>query len=306
MAAVIERHEQQQRVAKSVRDVVLGALDGLVTSPSTSQQKINKTSINRLKVNALRDVLSAVGADARGNKAALVARVLDELRKEDENASVEAVAKDLGAGVASRKQVIKLQRASAMNAAISQTTATVQTPVSPENDRALNLKYKRVFGSPDDVAQILVKANAQDVAIVNVMHGCAFTDYMIIASATSHQSVHMVAAAVLHELKQRCKEVAPGIAPSVEGADDPTPDWLVVDAGSIVVHVFHEEIRKEYDLEGLWCVLTSLDSWLFGSFFRRISLARRSLARSLNDNSNVVRVAVPQKLTLKTMKTMTE
>jgi hypothetical protein len=48
--------------------------------------------------------------------------------------------------------------------------------------------------------------------------------------------------------------------------------------------------------------LISLDS-LVGSFVESHSLAR-SLARSLNDNSNVVRVAVPQKLTLKTMKTM--
>lgn len=272
LAAVVERHEQQKRAVTSVRDVILATMD----THGVESKSLNKTAVNKLKVNALREVLTAIGSDARGNKAALVARIFDELRKDEENVRSKAVAEDLGAGVASRKQIIRLQQAahSRTAAPIAQTTATVQTARTATGADPMNVKYTRVFGSPDDVAQILVNANASDVTIVNVMHNCAFTDYMIIASANSHQSVHMVAAAVLHELKQRCKEVAPGVAPSVEGADDPSPDWLVVDAGSIVVHVFREESRSEYDLEGLW---------------------------GLADKSNVVRVAAKQKLTIRTM-----
>jgi ribosome-associated protein len=77
----------------------------------------------------------------------------------------------------------------------------------------------------------------------------------------------MLAHAVFHELKTRTREVAPGVSPSVEGSDDSTPEWLVVDAGSIVVHVFHEDHRSEYDLETLW---------------------------GGDDSSNVTRVAMPQ------------
>jgi len=280
MASIVELHDQQKRAAVSVREVVMQALETHVGGGA----KLNKTALGKLKVNALRDVLTAIGSDARGNKASLVARVMEEVRKDDEDRRAEEVAKDLGAGPASRKQMIKLQRSKSdayRREALAQTTATLHAANGTarneeDGEEALSVQYTRVFGSPDDVAQILVDANATDVVMINVRGKCAFTDHMIISSAPSHQSVHMVAGAVLHELKQRCKEVAPGIAPSVEGADDPSPDWLVVDAGSIVVHVFHEESRATYDLEGLW---------------------------SARDKSNVTRVAMRQKMTLSSIKT---
>lgn len=57
------------------------------------------------------------------------------------------------------------------------------------------------------------------------------------------------------QLKERCKEVAPGQVPAVEGlgmsAHD-NSDWLVVDSGSVVAHVFEGEARERYDIEGLW------------------------------------------------------
>ena len=281
MASIVEQHDQKKREAMRVRDVVMQALATHVGGGT----KLNKTALGKIKINALRDLLNAIGSDARGNKASLVSRVLDEVRKDDEDTRAEEVAMDLGAGPASRKQMIKLQRIKSeafRREAVVQTTATLHaangTARSEEaGEEALNVQYTRVFGSPDDVAQILVEANATDVVMINVRGKCAFTDHMIISSAPSHQSVHMVAGAVLHELKQRCKEVAPGISPSVEGADDPSPDWLVVDAGSIVVHVFHEQSRASYDLEGLW---------------------------SARDKSNVTRVAMPQKMTLSSMKTV--
>ncbi len=57
------------------------------------------------------------------------------------------------------------------------------------------------------------------------------------------------------QLKQRCKEVAPGVSPSVEGlgrAAAENADWLLVDCGSVVAHVFEEGARREYNLESLW------------------------------------------------------
>jgi ribosome silencing factor RsfS/YbeB/iojap len=280
MAAIVEQHDQQKRAAASVREVVMQALETHVGRGTN----LNKTALGKIKIDALRDVLRAIDSDARGNKASLVARVLDEVRKDDEDTRAEEVAGALGTGPASRKQMIKLQRSKSdayRRLPVAQDTATLHaangTARSEEaSEEALNVQYTRVFGSPDDVAQILVDANATDVVMINVRGKCAFTDHMIISSAPSHQSVHMVAGAVLHELKQRCKEVAPGIAPSVEGADDPSPDWLVVDAGSIVVHVFHEDSRATYDLEGLW---------------------------SARDKSNVTRVAMRHKMTLSSIKT---
>ena len=58
------------------------------------------------------------------------------------------------------------------------------------------------------------------------------------------------------QLKQRCKEVAPGIVPTVEGLgtdSSANAQWLVVDCGSVVAHVFeHEDARGEYDLDSMW------------------------------------------------------
>lgn len=62
------------------------------------------------------------------------------------------------------------------------------------------------------------EARADDVAIIDVRGRCAFTDYMVLATARSQRLVRMLAAAVLHQLKARAREVAPGVAPTVEGA----------------------------------------------------------------------------------------
>ncbi|KAL4538502.1 hypothetical protein Ndes2437A_g01519 [Nannochloris sp. 'desiccata'] len=112
--------------------------------------------------------------------------------------------------------------------------------------------YNRAFASPHDVARMLVEARADDICIIDVRGHCAFTDYMVVATGRSSQLVHLLAQAVLHELKQRCKEVAPGVAPGIEGADEVDAQWLVVDSGSVVVHIFAEGARKEYNLEALW------------------------------------------------------
>ncbi|KAK9829304.1 hypothetical protein WJX72_005037 [[Myrmecia] bisecta] len=103
---------------------------------------------------------------------------------------------------------------------------------------------------PDEVASMLAAAHTDDVCILDVRGACDFTDYMVLATGRSHQHIHAAASAVLYQLKQRGTAPVPGLTPAVEG--EAGADWLVVDAGSIVVHVFLEEARTIYDLEGLW------------------------------------------------------
>ena len=102
-----------------------------------------------------------------------------------------------------------------------------------------------------EVAEILAEARGEDVCVIDVRASCPFTDWMVLATGRSRRLVSSLAGAVHHELKRRCAEVAPGVPPTVEGAQD-EPDWLVVDAGDVVVHVFSPEARAEYDLEELW------------------------------------------------------
>lgn len=212
--------------------------------------KVTKTALMKLKVNILRGILEKAGSDARGNKAALVDRILVEIRKEEENKDVESIASNLGAGVVNRKTIVKFSRLKDIQHGRSK-TPIMQTQVTvPLHEPA---QFSRVFSGPDEVAKLLVDANAEDVAIIDVRGACSFTDYMVIASGRSHEMVSILANTVFYELKKRAQEVAPGVIPSVEGSnDDSHPEWLVVDAGSIVVHVFHKDYRSEYDLEGLW------------------------------------------------------
>ncbi len=65
---------------------------------------------------------------------------------------------------------------------------------------------------------MLLEARAADVCILDVRKRSPFTDYMVIGTARSQRMVHMMAAGVLHQLKARCREVAPGVVPTIEGS----------------------------------------------------------------------------------------
>jgi ribosome silencing factor RsfS/YbeB/iojap len=216
--------------------------------------KVTKTALNRLRIDQLRSQLEILGGDTRGNKIDLIKRILDLITSTDAVQTTSSVASDLPEGVISGKQ---LTRATQLRARAGLTHADfgISEKEFKKGQRAEVSKasdYNRAFASPHDVARMLVEARAEDIAIIDVRGNCSFTDYMVVATGRSSQLVHMLARAVLHELKQRCKEVAPGVAPGIEGADEVDAQWLVVDSGSVVVHIFAEGARKEYNLEGLW------------------------------------------------------
>lgn len=54
--------------------------------------------------------------------------------------------------------------------------------------------------------------------MIDVRGRCPFTDHMVVATARSARLAHMLAAAVLHALKGRTAQAAPGVAPVIEGA----------------------------------------------------------------------------------------
>ena len=70
-------------------------------------------------------------------------------------------------------------------------------------------------------------------------------DYMVICSGRSSRQV----AAISEKLADRLKQ-AFGIAPKMEGKD--TGDWVLIDTGDVIVHVFRPEVREFYQLEKIW------------------------------------------------------
>ncbi|MEO1779909.1 MAG: ribosome silencing factor, partial [Pseudomonadota bacterium] len=73
----------------------------------------------------------------------------------------------------------------------------------------------------------------------------AFGDYMVICSGRSSRQV----AAISEKLAERIKsEFAHGVR--MEGKD--TGDWVLIDTGDVIVHVFRPEVREFYQLEKMW------------------------------------------------------
>lgn len=86
---------------------------------------------------------------------------------------------------------------------------------------------------------------AQKVVVIDLKGKTAIADYMIIASGTSQRQVSTMA----EHLRVRLKSL--GIkSVSVEGISQ--GDWVLIDGGDVIVHLFRPEIREFYDLEKLW------------------------------------------------------
>jgi ribosome-associated protein len=86
---------------------------------------------------------------------------------------------------------------------------------------------------------------AEDTITIDLTGKTAFTDVMVITSGRSNRHVGAVADRVLEGLKKA------GIKDArVEGM--PHCDWVLIDAGDVVLHVFRPEVRAFYDLEKMW------------------------------------------------------
>ena len=94
-------------------------------------------------------------------------------------------------------------------------------------------------------AQILDSKKALDIEILKIEDLTTITDYFVIATGTSTTQIKALAGEVEVKLKEQ------GVTPlHVEGYDSAT--WILLDYGSVIVHIFHKESRAFYSLERLW------------------------------------------------------
>ena len=87
---------------------------------------------------------------------------------------------------------------------------------------------------------------AEDITIVDLAGKTSFADSMIIASGRSHRHVAAIAEHLVEKLKDAHARVA------VEGRTQ--ADWVLIDAGDVIVHIFRPEVRSFYNLEKMWAV----------------------------------------------------
>jgi ribosome-associated protein len=111
---------------------------------------------------------------------------------------------------------------------------------APENPPAEPTLLSRILTSLDD-------DKAEDIVTVPLAGRSSLCDALVIASGRSARHV----AATAEHLAQRLKE-AGYASPRLEGVAQ--GDWVLIDAGDVIVHLFRPEVRAYYDLEGLWSV----------------------------------------------------
>lgn len=95
------------------------------------------------------------------------------------------------------------------------------------------------------ILQQLDDDQAQDVISIPLEGKSSIADHMVIASGRSTRQV----AAMASKIAERLKQEGHGVA-RIEGL--PAADWVLIDAGDVVVHLFRPEVRSFYNLERMW------------------------------------------------------
>ena len=107
-------------------------------------------------------------------------------------------------------------------------------PDGPSSESLLALVLKSV---DDD--------KAEDIVEIDLRGRSDVADYMVICSGRSSRQVASISEKLADRLKQEMR-----MSVRMEGKD--TGDWVLIDAGDVIVHVFRPEVREFYQLEKMW------------------------------------------------------
>jgi len=106
----------------------------------------------------------------------------------------------------------------------------------------------KILSLKKNIIETLDKNNTQDIVSIDLKDKSSMADYMIIASGTSSRHIQALSEQVLEKLKNN------GIKDSkIEGKD--SSEWKLVDGIDLIIHIFHPEKRKFYELEKMWSEL---------------------------------------------------
>jgi len=100
----------------------------------------------------------------------------------------------------------------------------------------------------EEIENILNNNKASEIKSINLKNKSSIADFMIVASGNSSRHIQALSEILLDELRKKginnCR---------LEGRE--SRDWKLIDAIDIIVHIFHPEKRKFYDLESMWSEL---------------------------------------------------
>jgi ribosome-associated protein len=131
-------------------------------------------------------------------------------------------------------KVSKLAAKTAPKTPRKTSTKATALQAQPDADKTLNLILSRL----DDM-------KAEETVTIDLRGKSAFSDYMIVTSGRVNRHVGAIAENVAKSLKEN------GIKSlHIEGL--PNCDWVLIDSGDVILHVFRPEVREFYNLERLW------------------------------------------------------
>jgi ribosome-associated protein len=107
----------------------------------------------------------------------------------------------------------------------------------------------RVRLDPDETLELILSRlddmKAEDTITIDLRGKSSITDYMVVTTGRANRHVGAIAENVAKGLKENGV-----VAPHVEGL--PNCDWVLIDSGDVIVHVFRPEVREFYNLEKMW------------------------------------------------------
>lgn len=120
---------------------------------------------------------------------------------------------------------------------------------NPNDDHAQNVRphglesARRLAAA---AAQVALDNKGQNVIVLDVTAQSAEFDFFVLATGTSRRQLHAISEQIDDELEKVLGDHRMGI----EGYQESR--WIVLDYGSVVIHLFDDETREYYDLESLW------------------------------------------------------
>ena len=110
------------------------------------------------------------------------------------------------------------------------------------------MQLKEINKLKNEIEKILNENKAMEIKSINLKDKTSIADFMIIASGNSSRHIQALSEILLDRLKKKgvynCR---------LEGHN--SDEWKLIDAVDIIVHIFHPEKRKFYDLERMWSEL---------------------------------------------------
>ena len=97
----------------------------------------------------------------------------------------------------------------------------------------------------DVILESLDDAKAEETIAIDITGKSSLSDHMVVTSGRSHRHV----GAVADQVAKALREAGYG-KPRIEGL--PHCDWVLVDSGDVIVHIFRPEVREFYNIEKMW------------------------------------------------------